>query len=145
MFALALTLAAPLPAVAESALRASPERSLDGVYQLKWNDADAVVLEESLDEDFSNPVTIYAGRDQAATLSGRANGTYYYRLRPSARAHDETSPFTHAAPVRVEVAHHPLPRAITFFGIGLVVFASTVALVVTGERRLQSEESRHRV
>ena len=140
----ALMLAAPLQALAESSLRASPERSQDGVYQLEWTATDAVVLEESMDAGFANPITVYAGRDQATTLSGRANGTYYYWLRSSARAGDDTAPSSRTAPVRVEVAHHPLSRAVGFFAVGLVVFAATVVLVVTGERRAQSEELRRR-
>lgn len=126
---------------AEPGLSVSPERSLDGVYQLEWSAMGAVVLEESRSADFARPVVVYAGRDQATTLSGRADGTYYYRLHAATEVAGAALQSDAPPIIRVEVAHHPLSRAVGFFLVGLLVFTATVGLVVSGERRTRSEEA----
>ena len=115
------------PSLAAS-LSASPSVSADGVYQLTWPQQGAVVLEEARRDDFSDARPVYAGRDAGATLSGKPDGTYYYRLRGASEATSE------AARVRVDVQHHPLSRALGFFAVGAAVFVSTVALIVRGGR-----------
>jgi hypothetical protein len=118
-------LASPLVSRAE-AFEVSPGLSPDGVYQLKWPPRGPVVLEESRDRAFDDAVVVYRGRDHATTLTGRPDGTYFYRLRPDGSATGaslETS---------VTVSHHSLPRALGFFAVGLGVFVATVALVVRG-------------
>jgi hypothetical protein len=116
---------APLAAAAQVDLSASPESSSDGVIQVRWSGADGVVLEESRRPDFADAREVYRGTDRSTVLTGRIDGAYHYRLL----ALDGSDPI--APDVNVEVAHHPLPRAFAFFGVGLFVFVCTTALVLS--------------
>lgn len=115
-------------AAAEDVFRVDRTPSRDGVYQLSWTTPGPVVVEASPDAVFARPEVVYRGHDTAATLSGRPDGHTWYRLVDA----DTGAPL--GAPLRVEVRHHPLSRALTFFGIGLVVFVATVVLIVRGAR-----------
>lgn len=122
-----------LPAHSEGAgtFSANPSHSTDGVYQLEWTGTGPVRIDESTRPDFRGAVAIYEGTDRATTLSGREDGLYHYRLVLLDRAaRDGSGPPS----IQVEVAHHPLSRALGFFTLGLVVFMSTVGLVVFGDR-----------
>lgn len=108
------------------ALSARPDLSSDGVYQLQWlAGADVLVIEEAPTGRFDRPTELYRGRDHATVVTGRGDGDYHYRLRRAG------SPATLAQTV-VRVRHHPLGRALGFFGAGLFVFLATVWLVVRG-------------
>lgn len=127
-----------LPARAEtgSVFSASPERSSDGVFQLEWTRPGRVRIEQATRPDFGDAVVVYEGADRATTVTGRVDGLYHYRLIAldplDASAGDEAH---HAASLQVEVSHHPLSRALAFFALGFLVFASTVVLIVQGDRR----------
>ena len=71
----------------------------------------------------------YRGTDAARVISGSPDGVSYFRVR-----HLEP-PGPWSAPVRVEVRHHGLLKALGFFGVGALVFLSTVTLIVIGGRR----------
>jgi hypothetical protein len=122
--ALALSLVAS-SSLAEG-LEVSPAVSHDGVYKLEWPSGAEGVLEEAESPAFEAPRVVYSGADHATTLSGRPDGTWYYRLRPAGAASGALD-F-----VRVRVEHHSLPRALGFFFVGLIVFLATIALVVRG-------------
>jgi len=58
----------------------------DGNYTVSWNAANPKLeisyqLQEATNADFSNATTAYGGIDVVTTISGRAAGTYYYRVR----------------------------------------------------------------
>jgi len=55
----------------------------DGRISLVWNTVAGAqyVLEESRTADFSNPATIYGGRDGAVELDRPAGGAYFFRVR----------------------------------------------------------------
>lgn len=132
----AISLALPANAEPPGVLSASPERSSDGVFQLEWTQPGPVRLEESLDSDFRDAALIYEGKDRATTLSGRADGTYFYRLLALEPNRPAEADSTHAVgQTEVRVSHHPLSRALAFFGLGFLVFASTVVLIVVGDRK----------
>lgn len=109
-----------------------------GFYKVSWQPAtDAVSqrfeLQEARDADFTQPLSVYNGPDHARTFSGRADGTYYYRLRiaqpnaqPNVQPHADWS-----VPVHVQVAHHSLTRAWIFFAMGAVVFLATLFLILS--------------
>ncbi len=145
-FALGIALSMPLavPASAENVatLSADPARSTDGVYQLEWTASGPVRIEESAEPDFRDVAVVYEGTDRATTLSGRLDGVYHYRLRSPAQPGAAAGAPSEVPPVRVEVVHHPLSRAFGFFLLGLVVFASTVGLVLFGDRRAGRETER---
>lgn len=121
------------------ALPAAPQLSVDsevanaGVYNIAWQDTVSNSLEYELEEaataDFKAPRQVYKGPDRARTFSGRPNGNYFYRVRSS-------SPQSAWSPaLQVQVAHHPLSRAWTFFAMGALVFIATLGLILSGPNR----------
>ncbi len=109
----------------------SPSLSTDGVYQVRWQGlgAVAVEVEESASPDFDVHRAVYRGEDKATTMTGREDGTWYYRVREVGSA----TPSDVSA--RVDVRHHSLPRAFGYFAVGLIVFAATTTLVFAADRR----------
>jgi hypothetical protein len=58
----------------------------DGNYTVSWSSsvgASTYTLQEATNADFSNAITAYSGPDTSKAFSGRAVGTYYYRVRAS--------------------------------------------------------------
>lgn len=116
-----------LPAVE---LEISPETSTTGTFNVRWqgNEGDRFELMELKDDGGSR--LVYQGSDTARVMTGLPNGHYTYRIR----AEENGSPGPWSEPGSVTVAHHPLSRAFGFFGVGLLVFLATVALILRGER-----------
>ena len=116
------------PAAATPKLKSDSNLSNAGYYQLHWANQKPgdFILEESMTPDFTDAKTLYHGPDTATLVSGRKNGTYYYRVR-SAKADGDWS-----NAVEVKVAHHPLSRAFMFFSLGALVFIATLTMVVRG-------------
>lgn len=102
--------------------------SRDGVFQLSWKAAGPVVVESSMDDHFERTEVVYHGHDLATTISGQSDGVIFYRLV------DAGTNAVVGEPVRVEIRHHPLSRALAFFTLGFVVFTATVALIIRGAR-----------
>lgn len=132
---LLLTLASLCPGTVKSAqfepptLTSDSEVATAGYYQLSWESDNAVVeLEESTDATFGDPQLLYAGADSATVISGRSDGTWFYRAR--IRDNNGESPWSE--PVSVTVTHHTLTRALSFFALGIVVFLATVWIIVRG-------------
>ena len=127
-FCLVLFFLFPVTAKAVPTLKSDSNESSAGYYQLHWtnNHTGDFILQESSKPDFSNAELLYQGPDTATLVSGRKNGTYYYRVR-SADAENEWS-----NPVRVNVTHHPLSRAFMFFSLGALVFVATLTMVIRG-------------
>lgn len=117
----------------EIALQSDTAVATAGYFQLTWNAEGPVRLVESNTPDFRNAVTLYTGSDSGRTISGRGDGDLYYRIESAATG------AVLGEPLRVTVTHHPLSRALTFFGIGAVVFVATLTLIVVGT--LQSAQS----
>ena len=122
-------------------LQTDTEVATAGYYQLEWANADADVdfeIQEADNPDFSNPDQIYQGPDRATVITGRSDGTYYYRARlrdKNGMAGDWSST------VKVRVEHHPLTRAFGFFAAGAVVFLAILIAILAGNRRYHSKES----
>lgn len=105
-----------------------------GYFQLSWEtDADRVELQESAQPDFTNPETMYTGPDRAAVVSGKKDGTWYYRIR----ALDIPRAGPWSEPVAVEVKHHSINRALIFLSLGIIIFISLVSMVVQSSRHHQ--------
>lgn len=113
-------------------LSSDSEQSTAGYYQLKWEGVEGsyYLLQEASDPNFSQPNTLYEGPDTATLISGRSDGTYYYRIR----YRDVTSDDFWSNIAQVEVTHHPLSRAFMFFTLGAIVFIATLIVVVIGNR-----------
>lgn len=91
-------------------------------------------IEMARRESFGNPRRVYRGPDEATFLSGLADGTYYFRGRVWLRGEPVTA---WSGPVRAEIEHHPVGRALGLFALGGGVFAATVALILFGRRRVR--------
>ena len=94
-------------------------------------------LQQSMDADFANSVTLYTGPDYATFLSGMRDGTYYYRVRlvdGSGRPLSKWSPT-----INMVVQHHSLFLAYVLLAVGGLVFLLTVAIVVHGSLFAEDE------
>jgi hypothetical protein len=118
---------APVPA-APVELGADTELATAGYFQLRWRAEGAVIVEEDTQPDFASPRVIYRGSDNARVLSGKPDGDWYYR----ARTVGADNAFGNV--VQVTVRHHPVERAFAFFGLGALVFLSTLGLIIKGAR-----------
>ncbi|WP_455219461.1 hypothetical protein [Kaarinaea lacus] len=129
-FTLLLVTAPPLFAAPE--LQTDSELATAGYYRLSWqnNIAADFVLEEATDPTFSQVTILYQGPDTATLISGRSDGTYYYRIRNM--QDDIETEWSNVT--RVEVSHHPLSRAFMFFGLGAFVFIATLVIVLLGSK-----------
>jgi len=109
-------------------LQSDNNDSTAGYYQLHWSNTRAgiFVLQESRKPDFSDANILYQGPDTATLVSGRKNGTYYYRVRQA----DAGNHWSNS--ISVNVAHHPLSRAFLFFSLGALVFVATLTMVIRG-------------
>ena len=118
---------------ASSAISAAPVfteyniSSNAGYYILSWEkDKDLEIeLQESEHPDFKNVRTLYLGKDSASTLSGKRNGSYYYRLRYV------SGDSGWSRTCKVEVVHHSLEKALIFLAIGAFIFFATLALLIS--------------
>lgn len=113
-----------------------------GYFRLTWDWKDTenrrFELQESRSPAFVQPQTLYQGPDRASLLSGRPDGAYYYRVR----LHPEDGqPGPWSDTVEIDVEHHSLGRAFTFFGVGAGVFLATLGLVVGGNLKSRHEGS----
>lgn len=120
------------------ALAAAPQLASDsaqssaGYFQLSWEGEQGsdYLLQEASEPNFVQANTLYEGPDTATLISGRSDGTYYYRIRYLDMTNDDSwSNIT-----QVEVTHHPLSRAFMFFALGAIVFIATLIVVVIGNR-----------
>lgn len=98
--------------------------SAEGYFQLSWEADQPVVLLESTSPDFDSPRAIYTGSDSARVISGKPDGTWYYRLQTT----DDGGVLSET--VAVTVRHHSLARAFAFFALGAVVFVATLGLIL---------------
>ena len=117
------------------ALGSAPSLSSDenpataGFFRLSWNtDSGNVELQKGSHKAFRNPVTTYLGPDQATVISGKPDGTWYYRARVLRGSNK--GPWSE--PIAVTVRHHSLARALIFLSLGIVVFLATAWMVVRG-------------
>lgn len=103
-----------------------------GFFRLQWEtQAKQVELQVATSPDFQNPTTAYIGPDRATVISGKPDGTLYYRVR----ALDTPQPSSWSESVIVEVRHHSLPRALMFLTLGFLVLLITVTMIVRGVRK----------
>ena len=135
------TMLACLPSLATaSAGDPAPRLSSDtevasaGFYRLMWEThAERVELQEAADPEFRHATTPYRGPDRATVISGKPNGTWYYRVR----AADGADPGAWSPAVTVTVAHHSLARALMFLSLGVIVFVATATMIIRGTRSTQ--------
>jgi hypothetical protein len=115
-------------------LSSDHEIATAGFFQLSWEaDAKRVELQEASSLAFREPTTLYIGPDSKSVISGKPNGSWYYRVR-ALNVHDQNlQASAWSEPVTVLVAHHDLSRALMFLSLGIIVFIGIVVVIVRGE------------
>lgn len=135
MLVLALWFVPSLPVVSAYPVTLSSDTLLAtaGYYRLSWQAkglTNQYRLLESRNPRFDHNKVIYEGPDLATVLSGKANGSYYYRVAVL----DHHTPIAVSNTVKVEVVHHSLYKALLFFALGAGVFLATLLLILRGNR-----------
>ena len=104
-----------------------------GYYKLTWPSSfgNSFILEESNDKFFSNPTVLRIHNEESITLTGRQDGSYYYRIKDS---NDKLSNVVH-----VTVEHHSLQKAFAFFALGLSLFVILIFVLRMGHLSIRSE------
>jgi hypothetical protein len=131
--------ATPAMAVHSIELSTDTQVATAGYFQLSWHgDVQQAQyrLLESGSPRFNHSTVIYEGPDLATVMSGKTNGTYYYRV---AELEGDT-PVTVSNTVKVQVAHHSLARAFLFFAIGAAVFLATLLMILRGNRQTHNRD-----
>jgi hypothetical protein len=101
-----------------------------GFYRLNWEtEAESFELQEASSPGFENTTTSYSGPDRATVISGKPDGTWYYRVRASTNG--QPGPWSN--PATVTVAHHSLGRAVMFLSLGFIVFVAIVLTIFRGK------------
>lgn len=113
----------PVPAITAT-LEPAEYESNEGYFQLRWDAGEPVRLVEATSRDFVETRILYTGRDSAHVVSGKPDGTWYYRLETADGARVLSEPAV------ITVRHHSLIRAFSFFTIGAVVFLATLGLIL---------------
>lgn len=109
-----------------------------GFFRLLWEtDAERVELQESKHAAFENARIFYKGPDRATVISGKPDGTWYYRIRATGKG--QAGPWSKAVVVTVD--HHSLTRATGFFVLGLIVFIGILFVIVGGARQTVKKET----
>jgi len=120
-------------------------RSQNGAMLLSW-DAELRVgereyeLQAADDPSFADAELRYRGSYPSFFVSGRPDGTRYFRLRSRELAAAETSAWTEwSASKAVIVEHHDLRLALALFFAGAAVFLATCFTLVAGARSADRE------
>ncbi len=74
------------PVPDEPVLNAISNTDGDGNYTVSWSAASGATgyeLQEATNADFTGAATAYSGSGTSTSISGKADGTYYYRVRAS--------------------------------------------------------------
>jgi hypothetical protein len=104
-----------------------------GAYRISWKGPDGALyrLEE-------NGKLLYQGPHTASTVTGRQAGVYDYRVGVLSDNAQQVQ--TWSEPCQVDVSPPSLALALTLFSLGLIVFLSTLILIVRGHRKHRREE-----
>lgn len=108
-----------------------------GSFAIRWSSAqpaafDQFELQQSRNRDFSEARLIYSGPDRASYVSGLPNGDFYYRVRGVNTQFNRKSRW--ASPIRRIVQHPSLEFAVSMWGVGALVFLSTLGVVLSGAK-----------
>jgi hypothetical protein len=88
-------------------------------------EGEQVVLEQSDNPDFKQPVVRYHGPQPASVLTGLPEGTHYFRLRL-------VSSGTWSEPLATTVRFVPRGQLFLLLGAGAAVVALTVSTIIVG-------------
>ena len=93
-------------------------------------------LQQAGSPDFSDPRTLYEGRDRSSFRGGLPEGDVFYRVRA---ADENGTAGEWSRPLQIRVAYQSMRDAVALFAIGGVVVLATVVLVVAGSRKDREE------
>lgn len=120
-------------------LSASTSVSNDGSLNLSWNLPENTSIElqqasqPASQPDNNNFQTIYRGNDTATVITGLSNGKYLFRAR---LVKTDGSHLNWTLNTELEVKHHSLTKAFSFFTIGAIVFLATLVLLIKGTKKV---------
>jgi hypothetical protein len=113
-------------------------RSANGAALLSWTPGEVEYeLEEAGDPEFIDAELRYRGSFSSLFVSGRRDGTRYFRVRSRSHpgADDQPGVWSEwSAPGVVRFEHHRLDLALLVFGCGAAVFLATCLAAVHGSR-----------
>jgi hypothetical protein len=97
-------------------------------------------LQEASDAGFSDPVARYRGTSTSWYLSGRLDGTSYFRVRSRERdSSGELGPWSAwSDPQVLHVAHHDPRLALLLLCLGAVVFTTTAVSLLVAARKVEA-------
>lgn len=119
-------LSAQLDAQAPAFSDPGPLSSDTGHALIEWDASGRVTLEMGRGPDLADARAIYSGTNHAFFLSGLADGTYRLRLRGGDGSISE--------PLRLDVSHQSLNRALFLSLVGAIVALSILVVIVRGAR-----------
>jgi hypothetical protein len=103
--------------------------STEGYFVLAWSSDPAshepLELQEADSADFARPTALEIAPTGSITLTGYADGRYFFRAGRAGNWSDT---------LQVEVRHHALSRAFAFFALGLLLFAILVTVILRGSK-----------
>ncbi len=113
---------------AEISLASSTSLSTEGYFVLNWESDSALplILRQAKSDSFISSTETSLPNAGSITITGLENGNYYFQVSSDAELSNT---------VLVQVIHHELNRAISFFGLGLVLFLVLISAIFIGERR----------
>ncbi|MFO7563150.1 MAG: hypothetical protein R6X02_10945 [Enhygromyxa sp.] len=120
-------------------------RSTNGAILLRWDTELGVnereyELQEAADRSFATAETRYRGSFPSYFVSGRRDGTTYFRVRSRSFAEQTPTAWTEWSATKVVVVeHHDLRLALGLFIGGAAVFLATGLTLVAGARAPRSE------
>lgn len=116
-------------------LTTDTELAREGYFVLDWSlgDQEDYVIQQAHSSAFVQPDTYEVPASGSMTLSGFADGDYYFRAGREGNWTDT---------VQVTVEHHSLARALGFFISGLILFSILTVVILRGNKLHNVEHSR---
>jgi hypothetical protein len=120
-------------------------RSQNGAILLSWDAKQAVgdreyELQESDDSSFATTSVRYRGSFPSFFISGRRDGTKYFRVRSRGYVDGQPSAWTGWSSTKIVIVeHHDLGAAFGLFGAGAIVFLATCLTLIVGSRTASRE------
>ena len=112
--------------------------SNNGVVVLEYakNEGVAIELQQSATADFSEASTRYQGADAASTLTGLAEGSHYFRIRPVFAG----EPGEWSNTLQVTVAYMERGQLVTLLVTGALVAGLTAGAILLGHFKARKQK-----
>ncbi len=119
---------------ADARLSTDTDVASAGYFVLDWssNMSGPFLLQQSSSPDFFSVDSESSHTNRQTTITGLDDGTYFYRVR------DATGLVSNV--ISVEVAHHSLTKAFSFFILGCFLFVVLLSVLLHAQRALNPEQ-----